>query len=148
MKIDLPNLVYIIAIIAWVVIGFIKKNRKKDGRPATTMPPVGEPQQPDIGDILEEILGKKKEEQKPKTVVVPTHQTKPQKPQKVFHPKTPETIPATDSFKQKVLRQKEKNISSVSEADSSIDFRSIFEESQFDLRKAIIYSEIMKPPYQ
>lgn len=159
MKFDIENILYIIVIIVWVVIGLIKKNRKKEGRPASSGPPQEETQPPDISEMLEEILGKKRPmppEKKP--VIVPRKEVKPGVLKGL---KTLESITGTDSTERSIKKtglyhERKPVVSRKIKPDAEIpqeqeavpDIKKIMEESTFDLRKAVIYSEILNPPYK
>ena len=169
MKIDFQNIIYIFAIIIWVVIGFIRKNKKKEGQPSpSTPPPTGETnQQPDITTILEEILGKKTEKEKPVTVPAEKQQTKkfspfvspnttyPGKektekvPKKKFSPAPKQIIAKEDisgpEFSYHTGHETGNENSSLTGAPG---LATIMEETPFDLRKAVIFSEILNPPFQ
>lgn len=159
MKIDIENILYIIVIIIWVVVGLVKKNKKKEGRPAPSGPPVDETQPPDISEMLEELLGKKRSELPKKKPV--TAQRKQPRREKVKEPQTLETITGTDfgqrSIKKSELYRERKPVVTrkikpedeiSQEQESPADIKKIMDESAFDLRKAVIYSEILNPPYQ
>lgn len=159
MKIDIENILYIIVIIVWVVVGLIKKNKKKEGRPAPSGPPQEGTQPPDISEMLEEILGKKPPkppEKKP--VIVPRKEVKHRVPEDL---KTLESITGTDSTERSikksalyserkpVVSRKIKPESEIQQEQEAVpDIKKIMEESTFDLRKAVIYSEILNPPYK
>ena len=63
---SIGDLIYVVAIIAWIIYSFVsksnkEKNKRKPVEEETTQPD-GEP---DIKEILEQLMGKKREEQKP-----------------------------------------------------------------------------------
>lgn len=163
MKFNIENIIYILAIIIWVVVGFIKKNKKKEARPATTMPPVGETQQPDISDVLEKIFGEKpigQKETRPEPVMVKKTEPK----VKEFSAESLETITGTDSKQRSIKKENqsgkihkerktvfaskekpENHSASGEEAEQNTTGINI--PGQFDLRKAVVFSEILKRPY-
>lgn len=160
MKIDIENILYIIVIIVWIVVGLIRKNKKKEGRPTTAMPPLGETQSPDISEMLEEILGKK-------STVSPEQQPVPAEQKKIIpaiekEPETLESISGTDYTRRSIKKtekilhpRKRKPVVAIPKKageeipeESDTFIRTIMEESQFDLRKAVIYSEILNPPFR
>ncbi len=175
MKIDIENILYIIVIIVWVIVGFIKKSKKKAGVPTTAMPPMGDSQQPDISEMLEEILGKKPPEPPVKKPIP----TPPQKEKKKNIPvESLETITGTDSTQRSikkskpispletestrfqkvrksispskehgVLRTQREEKAAIEEENSSTMEEGHSDAAGLDLRKAIIYSEILKSPY-
>lgn len=161
MKFDIENVLYIIVIIVWVVMGFLRKKKKKEGRPASSMPPVGgENDQPDFSEMLEEILGKKREEQKaipvqPKPLAVKAVK------KKAMEEESLETITGTDFTKRSIskgqtistpfAKQPRKDLLKPKTVRDSLQketLKPLFSSSQFDLRNAVILSEILNPPYK
>ncbi len=143
MKLDIQNILYIVVIIAWAVVGYIKKSKKKEGRPATAMPPVGEPGNPDFSEVLDEILGRKKEEKK----IIPFPVApEPKKVKKIT--KSPSEISFHSNEKSSSTFIKTKTISDDFEGEPVSGIVNLHDSFPNDIRQAIIYSAILNRPYQ
>lgn len=157
---DIENILYIIVIIVWVIVGLVRKNKAKEGRPAQGMPPVGDSQTPDFSEMLEEIMGKKAAVPEKKAEPVPAPKKVPvfQKESTLEDGPVLESISVSD-YAQRSLAKKEKKLpfqekkhkpsvkQKLPEAKTEYIPGEEVREESFDLRKAVIYSEILKPKF-
>jgi hypothetical protein len=168
MKLDFETLIYIVVIIIWLVVSYLRKNKQKEQpparkRPSTTMPPVGESPMEDFSTILEEILGERK---KPKEVKKASEK-QPKQPApkpRIKLEKRPMIPPMIGDSTERSIKQalkpgatlrrpeterKKKEEIILEETQAPLlDRQSLLDPSEFDLQKAVIYSEILNAPYK
>ena len=136
---DLGNIIYVLAMVAAVIFSAIKKQRKiKNNGP---VPPVADQPSDDTmreEDIIEDL----------KELFQPQRQ--PQKPPTAVAKKKQQALPLYMREKEVVKRKDANRIQQVLDEGGGEGHESAFEfdKEQIDLRRAVIYSEILTRPYQ
>lgn len=177
---DFGDLIYVIAIIAWVIYSFVSKANKQKNKRKTVDETTERPEaEPDIKEILEQLMGKKKEEHKPspnpvyetrKPSIEPVYDTieegqsqegKALNPvedyqfgnYKTLEEESDEAVVASQYEKFNFINYSEQTAPhSIEEKEGIKEVVHLEEETatsktiDFDIEKAIIYSEILKRP--
>jgi len=135
---DFGDYFYIIAMLAAFVFSIFKKQKKaKQNVPAphgSDQPSYDPTQEEDILEDLRELF-QSKEEQRPKATV-----------QKQAPQATPLHMRNKPSVQSPVSKPKQPIFEDNAIEDEEIGFE--FEKEEIDLRQAVIYSEILRRPYQ
>lgn len=131
---DLGNILYILAMLAAVIFSaFKKKKQVKTGEPMSENTP--EPYHPmDEEDIMREL---KELFQKPKVV----------EPEPVKLKVEPQPFLRTENTF-KVKNKVKEPTKPILEEDECAEEGFVFNKEQIDLRQAVIYSEILRRPYE
>ncbi|MFV0506836.1 MAG: hypothetical protein ACK5L5_09050 [Bacteroidales bacterium] len=133
----MDDFLYYLLIIVFVLVqlfGFLNKKKKEDA------PKYEEGEDEDIIGKLKEILGDKTSE-------VPTPSTSLESYLRSTQFSTPETPPVLESCEEGVSSIMHEDLSSKLEGKKHIRKKSNHLLKDFSLRKAVIYSEIIKPKY-
>ena len=176
---NIGDIVYVIAIIGWIIYSFVSKSNKQKNKGKTVDETTERPDaEPDIKDILEQLMGKKKEERKPepqqayqntKPSIEPVYETSEGQSQegramnpvdnyefgkyKSLEETVDEEKEASQYEKFNTINYKEQTAAhSIAEKEGraevaeSVEEKELVHAKDFDIEKAIIYSEILKRP--
>lgn len=170
---DIGDIVYVIAIIGWIIYSFVSKNKKQQSKRKQVDETTARPQaEPDIKTVLEELLGKTQEpEQAPayetrKPTIEPVYAEDEYEEGESQEGKAMNPVESYEFGKYKTLEDDATsqyarfNSVNYSEQDATdliakeenrIEVANHQEDNQkrtldFDIEKAIIYSEILKRP--
>jgi len=141
------SIIYVIIAVVWLVISLIRASNKQAKKKANPVAPAKPAQNQDIGKVLEELLGIKVQEPQPApdTVsrqVTPQPKKKPKQTNPSYATFDKSSYQFQDDFVSDVrtkIQKKDENEPFLRQKPSYID--------DFDLRKAVIWSEILNRKY-
>ncbi|MBE0642176.1 MAG: hypothetical protein IH599_09075 [Bacteroidales bacterium] len=154
----MEDFLYILAVLGWVAYSFFKNSKKvKEKRPTISRPPADEQEQrrqyPEVRDILRELMGEEEEVRVPAHAVPvqsmestePTGEAFPYEPRReqfswdAMYYQDRQDSWAADLAAAEVKKYRTKNLLAKEQKRQAI--------ARFDLRTAVIMSEILRRPY-